>query len=122
MYLYQPLGHNNNLGDFGWVIPVVVGAAQTASYAVGIGKKWHETDKYLDKTKKTQQMTHSAQTGLKKEEAEAKQKLLLMKGQTELYRDARLKKIVIITVVTIIAIMILSVGTYIAFAAGSDDE
>jgi len=118
MYLYRPLGHNN----FGFVIPIIVGAAQTASFAVGIGKKWHETDKYLDKTKKTQLMSHLAQAGLKKEEAEAKQKLLLMKSQTELYRDTRLKKIVIITVVTIIATTILGVGTYIAFAAGSDDE
>lgn len=117
MYLYQP-GHS----EFGFVIPAVVGILQNISYAVGIGVKTRATKKYLTRTKRTQKITHKAQLELKKEEAEAKRKLLLMRGQTELYRDVRLKKLVFISIITVIAIVVLGLGTYVVFSMGSDNE
>ena len=120
MYLYQPLGHSN-FGD-NPIVALVLGIVQHASYVVGIGVKTHATKKYTTETKRTQRQTHRAQLELKKKEAEAQEKLLSMKGQTALYSDLRLKKLVIISIVTVIAIIVIGLGVYITFSVGGDDE
>jgi len=120
MYLYQPLGHSN-FGD-NPIVALVLGIVQHASYVVGIGVKTHATKKYETETKRTQRMTHKAQLELKKEEAKSQKKLLLMKGQTALYSDVRLKKLVIISIVTVIAIVVIGLGAYITLSVGGNDE
>jgi hypothetical protein len=118
VYLYK----NKNFGEFGYVLPLVVGVAQHIGYATSVGLKYSGQKKYLKSEKHTQQMSQHAAMTLKQKELAAKQKLLEQKGQTELYKDVQLKKLVIITFVTLISVTVIGLGTYYALSVGGDDE
>lgn len=105
------------LGEFGYWQFIVAGVQQLV-YGGALISKHSAQKKYLKTEKHTQQLTHESQMDLKQKELEAKQALLIKKAQTEVYADMRLKKLVIITFVTLLSVITLGIGTYYAFSAG----
>lgn len=112
---------NTNFGDFGYW-QFVVGAIQALGYGASVATKASAQKKYLKSEKHTQQLTHGSQMELKQKELQLKQDLLAKKGQTELYKDIRLKKLVIITIMTLVSVTILGLGTYYVLSVGGGDD
>ena len=117
MYLYKNLGNFGELGYWQFIVAAVQGLA----YGGAVATTASAQRKYLKSEGHTQQMSHGAQMTLKEKELQAKQELLAKKGQTELYADMRLKKLVIITIVTLISVTVIGLGTYYALSVGGDD-
>ena len=110
---------NKNFGEFGFVLPLVVGIAQHIGYMTSVGLKASGQKKYLKSEGHTLLLTQQSAMTLKQKELAEKQKLLDQKGRTELYKDEQLKKLVIITFVTLISVTVIGLGIY-AFSGGDD--
>jgi hypothetical protein len=102
---------SRNFGELGYW-QFIVAAVQGLTYGGAALKKHSATKKYLKSQKHTQQMTHAQQLELKQKDLASRDLLLDAKGKTELYEDQQLKKLVIITFVTIILVTVLGLGTY----------
>ena len=109
-----------NFGEFGYW-QFILAAVQGLTYGGAALKKHSATKKFLKKQGHTQQLTHAQQLALKKKELASKELLLDAKGKGELYEDQQLKKLVIITFVTIILVTVLGLGTYYFLSVGGED-
>jgi len=121
--MYCRSATNNGLGDlgeFGFLWQIIVGAVQGTAYGAATIKKHSATKKYIKKQKHTQQMTHYSELTLKQQELAEKQKLLETKGQTELYKDVQTKKVAIIIIAVVISVIVFGLGSYLVLG-GSDE-
>ena len=114
MYLKN---NHTNFGDLGYW-QFVIGALQTIGYATAIGMKSSAQSKYLDTLKRSQRASHASELELKQKEQAHKEQLLKTSGQTQLYADERLKKLVKITILVLVAITIIGLGSYYVLAVG----
>ncbi len=121
MYVQQDPPQNfGEFGEFGFIPwQAVVGLIQAGIYGGAAATKYSATKKYLKKQEHTQQLTQAEGLKLKQQELANKEHLLDIKGQTEIYEDTRIKKLVIITFVTIISVTIVGLGVY-AFSIGGN--
>jgi hypothetical protein len=106
---------------FGWIIQVVVGAIQSTALAVSDAVEYNRTKKYLKSIKGSQGMLHATLLENKKKELAFKEELLKTKEQTELLRDQKLKKLVIIGTITAIAVAFVAMVVIYSIAVGGED-
>lgn len=111
------LNKQNNFGEFGYW-QFVVGALQAIGYGAAVGTKASAQQKYLDRLKRSQRASHTSQLELKEKELSHKEQLLLTSGQTQLYADERLKKLVKITIIVLVMVTVVGLGSYYVLAVG----
>ena len=120
MYVMQNPPKDTSFGDFGefgwWQF--VVAAVQGIAYGSAAATKYAATEKYLKKQERTQQLTQAEQLKLKQQELSSKEQLLEAEGQRQLYEDTKIKRLVTISIVTLITVVIVGLAIYYAFAAG----
>jgi hypothetical protein len=113
---------DSSLHGFGWIAQVIVGAVQGVALGVSDGLELAATKKYLKENKRTQSKLQATLLANKRKELENRAGILGIKGETELLRDQKTKKLVIMGVVTTIAIAIVALVVIYWVAVGGDDD
>ena len=101
-----------DLGEFGIIVQGIIGAVQSATYGVANALEYRATKKYLSKEKKTLRFETQSALDAKQKELANRERLLHLKGQDELTKDANVKKLVIIGGITASALAVLGIVIY----------
>lgn len=112
----------SQLGEFGFIQSIVIGAIQTASLGAATAVHSSSVKKYLKTEKHTVLRSGAAALELKKQELADRERLLQIGSQTELLKDVNIKKLVILGSVTVSVLTIIGVVIYYTLAVGGEDE
>jgi len=120
--MYVRTKPTSQLGEFGVLAQTIIGAVQSAALGAATAVDYSSVKKYLKKEKHTVRRAGAAALETKQEELAARKKALQAKGQTELLKDIKTKKLVILGGAVAIGLTILSIVIFYLLTVEDENE